>query len=83
MNDLDKLLEEEREELRNTFLKWQQARANKDWEEADKYREVFSGWDSTLGTDGIWFPVFETSTHREQRARARMEKYGVSIYPYE
>lgn len=86
MNDitnLDKFLPEERAEIAALFLGWQRARANKEWALADEYRKQFAWWDETLGTDGIWYPVFEYALNRQRRAFKRMQKYNIDVYPWD
>jgi hypothetical protein len=82
INDLEKLLPEEREELRTLFLGWKEARDRKDWGTADKLRARFWWWDQQLGSDGLWHPAFEYSLNRQRRAFKRMQRYGVDVYPW-
>lgn len=82
VKNLDKLLPEESEELKCLFLDWQTAREHKNWNEADRLRAKMWWWDSGLGTDGLWFPVFESGLNRQRRAFRRMQKYKVDIYPW-
>ena len=82
VKNLDKLLEEEKEELRSLFLGWQEARKNGDYKKADELRDLYKEWDYLLGTDGEWYPIFERYTHYKERAFNRMRKYGVDIFPW-
>lgn len=82
ITNLKKLLPEEKEELRNLFLNWQKARSEKDYKKADELRAEFEEWDNMLGTDGLWYPIFESREHCKKRAFSRMEKYKVDIHPW-
>lgn len=80
--NLNVLLPEEQKELSKLFARWRQAHAKKEYALADKCRAEYAEWDSTLGTDGGWFPIFETMEHTKKRAFARMKKYNIDIYPW-
>lgn len=82
MTDLDKLLPEEVDELSNLRDAWRSARAAEDWDLADRLRAQLYLWDSWLGVDGIWYPVFEHPLNRQRRAFKRMRKYQVDVYPW-
>jgi hypothetical protein len=82
IRNLDRLLPEEREDVRRIFVDWTAARDLKDWLLADKLRAQFFWWDEQLGSDGLWSPAFEYALNRQRRAFRRMQRYGVSIYPW-
>ena len=83
IQNLDKLLPEEKQELQELYLEWEEARNAKNWGKADKLREVLSQWDTHIINDKLWHPQFEQPLNRERRAQNRMQNYKVSIYPWE
>lgn len=82
IKDIGQLLPEERDEIRQIYTQWQTARANKDWAKADRMRSYFYLWDTSLGDDGVWYPIFEHPLNRQRRAFIRMQRYGVDVYPW-
>lgn len=71
--DLDHLLDCEREELTDLYVRWQSARDNKEWHDADKLREELLQWQTDLGWIelGQWHPAAEPPEHRALRYNLR------------
>ena len=85
IENLDKLLPEEIDELRTIYSQWEYARNNKYFVLADKLRDKLKLWDESLNyvTNRLWNPHFEHNLNRQRRACIRMRKYGISVYPWE
>ena len=77
------LLQEEKEELHTLYEKWELARCQKRWAEADRLRAHLNMWDSNIVNDKIWHPHFENNLNRQRRAALRIKKYGIPVYPWE
>ena len=82
IQNLNKLLPEERQTLAALYTSWVEARRTREYASADKLRHHLYLWDSTLSTSGIWYPIFEHSLHRQKRAHLRMIRYKVDVYPW-
>ena len=82
VNNLDRLLPEEIEELRYVYTNWRNALKSKNYVVADRYRWQFYWWDTTLGIDGVWYPQFEHPLNRQRRAYRRMNNYHIDVYPF-
>jgi len=83
INDLNKLLPEEKEILEILYDQWEHFKNLKNWQEADKIRSKLIMWDRNIVNDNIWHPHFENNLNRQKRAFLRMIKYNVPIYPWE
>ena len=85
IQNLNSLLPEEVKELQSLHMQWGTARRQKDWIEADYFREKLKLWDTSLEllNDGLWQPSFEHNLNRQKRAFIRMNKYKVRVYPWE
>lgn len=81
INDLGELLSEERAEFKELLSLWIKARKEEKWAKADRLRAKVYLWNTTYGE--LWHPVMEHSLNRQRRAFKRMNKYGVSVYPWE
>jgi len=77
------LLIEEREKLQALLEKWELARNQKRWIEADRLRAHLNMWDSNIVNDKHWHPHFENNLNRQRRAILRIKKYGIAVYPWE
>ena len=74
--DLDRLLPEERAELRELYLTWRDLREHKNYTEADKLRPKIKEWNSNLFFEGLWCPQYESEHNRLRRALNRLHKYS-------
>jgi hypothetical protein len=77
--DMSKLLSYEKEELASLLDRWI---FETDYGVKDLLRKELKEWDMFIHIDKLWRQYFESSEHRVLRARARMRKFNVSIYPW-
>lgn len=79
----NKLLEEEWDQYQSVHSEWARHKTDKNFTEADRYRDKLFQWDRRLDTDpNTWHPHFEEALHAMLRMKTRMEKYDVEIYPF-
>jgi hypothetical protein len=77
--DISKLLDYEKEDLANLLDRWV---SEADYKVKDSLRDKLKEWDIFIHIDRLWRYYFESSTHRVLRAKSRMKKFNVSIYPW-
>ncbi len=84
VENLDRLLPEEKEELQELYRSWFDAKDKKDWIMADRLRHHLSMWDPNIVNDKAptWHPHFEQNLNRQRRAVKRIKNYGVPVYPW-
>lgn len=82
IQNLNILLPEEQQELKELYTKWETARNAKNWDEADVLRKQLMLWDTNIVNDQLWHPQFEHNSNRQKRAMDRMQRYQVSLYPW-
>ncbi len=76
------LLLAEQQEYDTTFRLWQNARACKNWQEADRWRRAYAMWDVMLWMNGKFYYPHENPMNTQRRAFIRMKQYSVDIYPW-
>lgn len=83
--DINRLLDDERQELLTLFSAWQHHRARRDYALADLLRARLLEWDSwggfiqddrRVGYLTQWHPYSETDAHRAERVRERLMRYN-------
>lgn len=85
IQNMDRLLNEERSELARLIVGYTNAKENKNYILSDTYRHYIKQWDSSLEIlkDDEWWPPLESNRNRLFRMMARVERYKVVIYPFD
>lgn len=68
------LLPEDIVEILELYDLWQLALKKKDYITADQYRQLYKEWDIGLGSPDTWNPIFESTSHYQQRLQRNLSR---------